>query len=89
MTRDVKFVGSDARLMEAARIMKEMNIGTIPVSEGNDLKGIITDRDIVVRGVASGLDPTGAHVGEAMSEKVVSCAEEADVSDAARLMETE
>jgi CBS domain-containing protein len=46
MTRDVEVIGSDAPLVEAATKMKDLDVGLIPVCEGEELKGTLTDRDI-------------------------------------------
>jgi CBS domain-containing protein len=56
MTRDVRTLTSDSTITEAARAMEELNVGVIPVCEGDKLLGMVTDRDIVVRAVAQGLN---------------------------------
>ncbi|MDO9113869.1 MAG: CBS domain-containing protein [Polaromonas sp.] len=56
MTRDVRTLTSDSTITEAARAMEELNVGVIPVCDGDKLLGMVTDRDIVVRAVAQGLD---------------------------------
>jgi len=53
MTRDVRTMAPDDSVVEAARCMDELNVGVIPVCEGEKLVGMVTDRDIVVRGVAA------------------------------------
>ena len=53
MTRDVRTLTPDDSVVEAARCMDELNVGVIPVCEGEKLVGMVTDRDIVVRGVAA------------------------------------
>ena len=57
MTRDVVSVGPEATLTEAARTMKAFDIGPLPVCEGDQLLGMVTDRDITVRATAEGRDP--------------------------------
>jgi CBS domain-containing protein len=54
MTRDVEVVGSNAPLMEAATKMKDLDVGLIPVYDGDELQGTLTDRDITVRATAEG-----------------------------------
>lgn len=70
MTRDVEVVSPDDTLREAAEMMRTLNVGPIPVCDGERLVGIITDRDIVVRAVAQGLDPTETRVSQAMTDQV-------------------
>jgi CBS domain-containing protein len=66
--------------------MKQYNCGSIPVCTDDKIIGIITDRDIAVRSVASGEDVTGQKVGDIMTESVVFGSPDMEVSDAARLM---
>lgn len=73
MTREVYTVGPGALLLEAARIMAEHNIGFLPVVEGDVLVGVVTDRDIVVRGTAEGALPAQTKVGDVMSVEIVCC----------------
>ena len=58
MTRNVRVVGPDRTIQEAARLMDEMNVGSLPVCDGRRLRGVVTDRDITVRATAAGLPPT-------------------------------
>jgi CBS domain-containing protein len=87
MTRDVEVIRPDATVQDAARKMDELNVGPLPVCDGERLVGMIIDRDIVVRGAAAGKDPSATRVSEVMTPDVISCTEHADVPDAARLME--
>src|SRR3954471_24846431 len=86
MTRDVQCVAPDTTLQEAAEKMKALDVGPLPVCDNDRLAGVLTDRDITVRAVAEGLDPKTARVREAMTPEVISCFEDQDVADAARLM---
>jgi CBS domain-containing protein len=86
MTTSVECVRPETTLQEAAAKMKSLNVGSLPVCEGDRPIGIITDRDIVVRAIADGRDPRTARVPEVMTAEVVSVSETADVKDAARLM---
>jgi CBS domain-containing protein len=86
MTTSVECVRPETTLQEAAAKMKSLNVGSLPVCEGDRPIGIVTDRDIVVRAIAEGRDPRTARVPEVMTAEVVSVPETADVKDAARLM---
>ena len=86
MTTSVECVRPETTLQEAAAKMKSLNVGSLPVCEGDRPIGIITDRDIVVRAIAEGRDPRTARVPEVMTADVVSVSETADVKEAARLM---
>ncbi|MPZ09146.1 MAG: CBS domain-containing protein [Kiloniellaceae bacterium] len=76
MTREVDVVDPATMLAEVSRRMRDEDIGVLPVGEGDSLVGVITDRDIVVRAIAEGKDPTETAVREAMSEKVLYCFED-------------
>lgn len=73
MTREVYAAGPGTLLLEAARLMAEHQIGFLPVIDGNVLVGVVTDRDMVVRGAAEGFLPTQATVGDIMSIEIVCC----------------
>ena len=87
MTRDVEVVHPDATLQEAARKMRDLDVGPIPVSDGTRLQGMVTDRDIAIRAVAEGRDPASTKVSEVMTPEIVYCFEDQDVDDAVRIME--
>ena len=70
MTRDVETVAPDASLQQAASAMEAMGVGSLPVCDGKRLVGAITDRDIVVRGVAAGLSPVEGLVRDCMTADV-------------------
>jgi CBS domain-containing protein len=70
MTREVETVAPDASLQAAAAAMEAMGIGSLPVCQGRRLVGTLTDRDIVVRGVASGRSPIEMLVRECMTEDI-------------------
>ena len=86
MTKVVEFVRPETTVQEAAGKMKDLNVGPIPVCEGEKVLGILTDRDIVIRAVAEGRDTRTTRVKDVMTRDVVCCAEEDDVKDVARLM---
>ncbi len=85
MSRDVKTVGPEAQIQEAARIMLDMDVGALPVDENDKLVGMITDRDIAVRGVAAGKGPS-ARVRDVMSGEIRYCFEDEDTAHVARNM---
>ncbi len=80
MTREVETVAPDTSLQQAASAMEALGVGSLPVCDGSRLAGTITDRDIVVRGVAAGLSPVDALVRDCMTRDIVYayCDEEAD-----------
>jgi len=86
MTTSVECVRPETTLQEAAAKMRSLNVGSLPVCEGDRPIGIVTDRDIVIRAIAEGRDPRTARVPEVMTADLVSVSETADVKDAARLM---
>jgi CBS domain-containing protein len=86
MTSDPAKVGPDDVIAEAATLMKQEDCGAIPVVRDGALVGIVTDRDIAIRGVAAGRDPKTTRVSEIMSADPVTIAPDADISEAAALM---
>jgi len=86
MTRGVECVAPDATLQDAARKMKDLDVGPLPVCDNDRLAGMLTDRDIAVRAVADGRDPKTTRVRDVMSPGVTWVFEDDDVKDAARLM---
>lgn len=86
MSKDVATLRSDDSIERAAQLMKQYNCGSVPVCTDDKLIGIITDRDIAVRSVASGKDVTDERVGDVMTDNVVFASPELDVGDAAKLM---
>jgi len=87
MTREVQVIHPDDSLQAAAQKMSSHDIGFLPVLEADQLVGVITDRDIVLRGVAQGLKSNAMLGRELMTSPVVHCFEDQDVKDVARLME--
>jgi predicted transcriptional regulator len=86
MKREVSVVGPDAWLALAACMMRDQDVGCLPVVEDGRLIGMITDRDITVRGVAGGLDPHRAMVREVMSANAIACTVDDTVEQARELM---
>ena len=87
MTRNIKTVRPDSTLVDAAKMMLAENIGALPVYEDKKILGIVTDRDITVRGTAKGLDPKKTRVSEVMTRDIHTCPAGYDVRDACKLME--
>ncbi len=87
MTPNADGIQSRETAKRAARRMKELNVGALPVFEGERESGVITDRDIVVRVIAAELDPEHTSVGEVMSKGVKSCLEDQDIHDVIEEME--
>ncbi len=86
MTRSVAVVQQDDSLQHAAQKMKTLNVGSLPVSDGDAMVGVVTDRDITVRGVAAGMIPQEARVSEVMTAEVHWCSESDSVQQAMELM---
>jgi CBS domain-containing protein len=85
MTREVATVGADQSAQEAANFMLQGDAGSIPVTDGDRLIGMITDRDITVRGIAQGRGPD-TPVRELMSEGLICAREDDDIEEAAMRM---
>ncbi|UYN95561.1 MAG: CBS domain-containing protein [Enhydrobacter sp.] len=78
MTRGVETIAPAASLQQAAAAMEAMGVGSLPVCEGGRLVGAITDRDIVVRGVAAGVVPVDGFVRDCMTEDIAYAFEDED-----------
>ena len=85
MTTNVVTLSKNDTVEKAARLMKEHNIGSIPVCESHEVIGVVTDRDIALRSVACGKDKCTPLV-EVMSESIVTGTPEMNVEEATRLM---
>ncbi len=85
MSRDVQLIKPDDTIRSAAALMKKIDAGLLPVTENDKLVGMITDRDIAIRGVAEGKGPD-AKVRDAMSPEVKYCFEDEDVAHVAENM---
>jgi CBS domain-containing protein len=86
MTREVVSLQTDATMEDAARQMKSNDVGAVVIVENGDLSGVVTDRDIVVRGLAEGADPKTTPVSQICSGEVVTVSPEEDLSRVVRLM---
>lgn len=81
MTRGVRTMSPDDSLVQAAQAMEELNVGAIPVCDGDRLCGMVTDRDIVVRGVAQELDLQQCKLSDVMSGHVRTVHEQDDIDE--------
>jgi CBS domain-containing protein len=80
MTSDVTTISPDDTIERAAQIMGSIDAGVLPVSDGDRLVGMITDRDIAIRGIGEGSGPS-ARVGDIMSQEVRYCYEDAETDE--------
>jgi CBS domain-containing protein len=89
MHKGVDWVNPDTPVTEIAKLMREHDIGSIPIGENDQLVGMVTDRDIVCKGLAqNGFDPGRAMARDVMTEGIHCCREDDDLSKAVRHMET-
>ncbi len=83
MTRDVEVAAPGDTLQSAAQLMADLDVGALPVADGDQLVGMITDRDIAIRGVAKGRTPERCTVGEIMSTALRYCLEDDTIDEVA------
>jgi CBS domain-containing protein len=86
MTQDPRSIGASASVVEAARLMREQHIGSLPVTEDERLIGMITDRDITTRVVAESAVPEATSVGDVYSRDLISVEPDKDLDEALKLM---
>ena len=86
MSTRPRCVSPDTPVTEAAELMESEDVGALPVLEGDELAGMITDRDIVIRAIARGKDPRGMPVREVSTRDVVAIRGDEDLSEALKLM---
>src|SRR6187455_2075994 len=87
MTREVEVVHTENPVKDAAQKMRVRDIGFLPVFDGDELVGALTDRDIILRSTADGLDPNRRIGRDLVTSPIVYCFEDQDMEEAARLME--
>src|SRR5688572_13508880 len=87
MTAHARCVAPDNTLVEAAGLMRHLDIGAVPVCDNDRLAGMVTDRDIAVRAVADGRDPNSTSVRDVMSQGIIYIFADQEVEEAVRLME--
>ena len=86
MTEDPRSIDTSASVVEAARLMRDAHIGSLPITDGDKLVGMITDRDITTRVVAEAADPTTTPVGTVYSQDLISVEPDRDPDEALQLM---
>ena len=86
MNQHAEVIDPNATLRDVAKRMRRDNLGAYPVGENDRLIGMVTDRDIILRGIAEDRPPATSTVREVMSEKVFYCFDDDDVDDAAAIM---
>jgi CBS domain-containing protein len=86
MTAEVETAEPDTTLDEIATMMRDGDVGAIPVLEDDEVVGIVTDRDIVVRCIAEGKDPAETTVDDVLSEDLETASPDMDLQEAARIM---
>jgi CBS domain-containing protein len=86
MTADPVTVTEQTPIPEVARLMKEKNIGDVIVTEKDRVRGLVTDRDLVVRAMAEDRDPTSTPVREVCSTDLVTVSPQDEIEEAVRLM---
>ena len=87
MACDPEFISADATLEEAAEKMSKIDCGVLPVGDEDNIEGIITDRDIVIRAIAKGKDPANETVKTHMTKVVYRCKESVTLQQAAQQMQ--
>ncbi len=86
MTTGIACVDSKSSAADAAKKMKDQNVGTVLVVDGNQVAGLVTDRSIVTKVVADQQDPRSVSVGDVMTKQVVGCRESDDIMEAVKTM---
>jgi CBS domain-containing protein len=86
MTKEIASVDAKSSAADAAKKMKEQNVGTVLIIDENQLKGLVTDRAITTRAVAEEKDPRNVPVTDIMTKQVIGCSENDDVFDALQTM---
>lgn len=87
MTEAPACIAPETTLQDAARRMKDLDVGALPICSDDRLVGMVTDRDLALRAVAEGCDPQETEVREVMTPGVVFCFEDSDITEAAQEME--
>jgi CBS domain-containing protein len=87
MTPDAQCVGPEETLVDAASLMRQLDVGVLPVCNQGEVVGMITDRDIAIRAVAEARPPTTTRVREIMSPGTISVFEDQDVDEVVQVLE--
>ena len=86
MTKSPRTIGRASTIVEAARIMRDEDVGIVPIVDGDKLVGTLTDRDIAIRVVAEGKDPNTTKAEQVASRELVTIDPQQDLDEARRLM---
>lgn len=86
MTKEIACVDASSTAADAAKKMRDQNVGTVLIVDQDQLKGLVTDRAITTRAVAENKDPRSVPVTDIMTKDIVGCSEEDDVFDALKTM---
>jgi CBS domain-containing protein len=87
MTTDVEVIKPESSITEAAKKMRSLDVGALPVCDGRRLLGMLIDRDITIRATAESRDPDKTLVRDCMSRELVYCFEDQDIKEAERVMQ--
>lgn len=86
MTKNVAYISPDCTVTEAAKLMQQHDVGSIPVCDTNGVVGVVTDRDIVLRNVVIGTDPQSTPVSNIMTTNVATVSPDTDVGKLSDIM---
>lgn len=86
MTHQVESISQNENVQQAAQMMRDLDVGILPVTDGGKLLGVITDRDICMRVVAEGKEPGITYVQQIMTKDVVTCSPETEIRKAIEMM---
>ena len=87
MSSNIRIIPSNTSVQAAAGLMRDMDIGILPVTEDGEIVGMLSDRDIAIRAVAEGADPAATPAREIMSREVISCYADQDAREIVNVME--
>lgn len=87
MSSDVQCTSPDSTLVEAAGLMRLLDVGAVPVCDHDRLAGMVTDRDLALKGIADGRDPNKVTVREVMSQGIVYVFEDQSLEVVAKVMQ--
>jgi CBS domain-containing protein len=86
MTKNVEVVTSETLLQEAARKMRDMDVGVLPIADGRNISGVLTDRDIVIRSTAEGKNPKEVRVQDIATTNITWCYEDEEIEGVLKKM---
>ena len=89
MTSDPRTLERSANATEAARLMRDQDVGSVVITDGDQVHGILTDRDIVVRGIAEGRSPDEIQVGDICTGDLTTLGPDDSIDEAIRLIRDE